>query len=187
MEIINQLSAKGKIILAAAIFVVFMVIASIIIYLNSRHTLTVITDTIPITLKLNDTKRVLKSKSSTLTLENTAYNYRISSPNRPTIAGTFNLTETKNHTIHVKYEAYEPARLKNTACKLNPDYCSLPLSDISASYFEDYSWAIVRSKTIESGLILSIDNRGDWKLMGYTGEDGYTPGTYPRSVEKEAY
>ena len=185
MEVVSRMSPRTKIALITAIFIGFIVIISLVVYLNSRRSLTVITDTIPITLELNNTKKVIKSKNSNITLESGSYNYRVSSPGRPTLAGTFDLTEIKNKKIEVKYNVYAPTHIKSIACKLDPDYCNIAYENMNISFFEDYSWVIIGTETIDSKIILSINENGEWKLMGYTGEAGYTPGIYPLSIEEE--
>lgn len=158
---------------------------------ESKRTLTVYTDSIPLALELNDETYDITEDSQEISLKPGAYNYRASKTvdgNRIVLTNKVDLNVEKSAELNLNFSIYNNQAISDTICNTySPTNCPFTPETLKVTYVEDYQWAVVlinSSRLGQSKAILNIDTyTGDWILAGGPETDPPT-GYFPESVAK---
>lgn len=126
---------------------VFLIVA--VNWFKSHPSISVVTDSSPVTLQLNDKTYTLKSKKSSLRPPKAIYNYRASYSDGGHIInlyGTADTLDNSNVKIVLNYSVYTYSSIKNALCagqNVSPSDCGDSYTPQKVSFVDDNSWAIV--------------------------------------------
>jgi hypothetical protein len=181
---------RQQLIILLLIAVVILGLSAYMINAFSKPTLTIKTDTKPVSFELHDKQITLNNDQTNIRLAPGVYKYRAKttvSKNTIVYSGSITIKEGEKNEITLGFELVNESSIRTAICRvILPASCTIDNDDLLVKFSQDYSWAVVKISPDNQDNAFAVLRAQDGQWIVETGPatDIEYSGRYPEETER---